>query len=477
MPTTNCGRWSLRGATLIALMACADPTSPPVAGSDRAAASAGPTLGQSLVCAPPPTFTVSTTPLALLSGATSGEALGTSGGVNVGVSRFPDGSERVTLWRSATQPVDITPPGVRVVNHLDIDRAGEIVIDGCCNGSFLWSAAHGAARIAPAPTSPFVAFSAVGISNNGSVTGTLQLAQEEHPGVWSRGGTFTDLGVLAGGDAAEAAAINALGQVAGTGNRSHSGVFGLEQHGHAFLYTPGRGMRDLGVPRGTSSAFVTAINQHGELVGYADSARIGLVPWRWTATTGFQRLHPYAAGNHEEDGQARAVNDSGVVAGELTVYGAVSETHAVVWAGTHVQDLGGLLPGDGAAAADLDDRGSVVGRSRDGMSGVDRPVAWKLSLPSRRLRSLDVVESQIQALERFGKLRSSDAETLLAALEPLDRPAGGRLVADHAVAMASARFAQRVMDLAAAGRLSAPAARALLNGATCATLIGPISLP
>jgi hypothetical protein len=66
---------------------------------------------------------------------------------------------------------------------------------------------------------------------------------------------------------------------------------------------------------------------------------------------------------------------------------------------------------------------------------------------------------------------------LLAALEPLHHPPSGRLVADHAVAMASARFAQRVMDLAAAGRLSAPAARALLNGATCATLIGPISLP
>ena len=122
-----------------------------------------------------------------------------------------------------------------------------------------------------APTAPLAAilgatttgvpFVVAAINDLGQVAGTQQSGGTSRAVLWAPGSGTQDLGTL-GGTSSWAYAINESGQVAGasltsTGDR------------HAFLWTPGEGMRDLGTLGGGSSSTARGVNDLGQVVGEA----------------------------------------------------------------------------------------------------------------------------------------------------------------------------------------------------------------
>ena len=84
---------------------------------------------------------------------------------------------------------------------------------------------------------------------------------------------LVDLGTL-GGSGASAQAINSRGDVAG-GSSTAAGPLS-----HAFLWQPGRGLRDLGVPAGSTFSGAHGINNQDQVVGSP--------AFTWQASTGMR---------------------------------------------------------------------------------------------------------------------------------------------------------------------------------------------
>src|SRR5262245_9423133 len=95
-----------------------------------------------------------------------------------------------------------------------------------------------------------------------------------------------DLGTL-GGTNSRANGINDIGEI--VGYATSAGCC----DGHAFLYTPGVGMSDLGTLGGALTSSAHAINNVGQVVG-SSSTEPGAVPitaFLYTATTGMVDLN------------------------------------------------------------------------------------------------------------------------------------------------------------------------------------------
>lgn len=114
-----------------------------------------------------------------------------------------------------------------------------------------------------------------------------------------------DLGTLGGTslDSSVAEGINTRGDVVGWST--------INGQAHAFLWTASAGMRDLGTLGGPSSAAL-AIDDAGQVVGWAVSAAGNRHAFVWTETTGMVRLDAVASGPHT---QAVAINNQGLIVG------------------------------------------------------------------------------------------------------------------------------------------------------------------
>jgi probable HAF family extracellular repeat protein len=99
--------------------------------------------------------------------------------------------------------------------------------------------------------------------------------------LWSSGGGMVDLNTTVNSAITSVVEINATGQIIGTyitGGASH-----------AFLYTPGIGLRDLGTLGGTTSA-PTGLNDNGDVVGSSTLADASTHAFLWTATDGMEDI-------------------------------------------------------------------------------------------------------------------------------------------------------------------------------------------
>jgi probable HAF family extracellular repeat protein len=174
---------------------------------------------------------------------------------------------------------------------------------------------------------------------------------------------MVDLGTL-GGDFSEAVAVNAHGQVVGTGS-TPSG------DNQAFLWAAGSGMVSLGTLGGTSS-------------------------------------------------EARAINDQGQVVGLSTT--ASGDWHAFLWTENEgMKDLG-TLSGNSSFATAINNRGQIIGESGDnimssGRAQATRAILWSLpsSSPSPEEQIKKLIE-MIESLIRSGEVRKGTGKALIVEL-------------------------------------------------------------
>lgn len=145
----------------------------------------------------------------------------------------------------------------------------------------------------------------------------------------------------------EAIAINAHGQAIGSGTRDW-------EYARAFM-SSGGGVVDLGVLPGTVATRAYAINSRGEVVGVGSIA--GGTGYAFLSRNGkLARLTT-------KPSAAVALNDAGQAVGWARTRTGAS--HAVLWQGARMRDLG-TLGGTASAAVAINGSGQVVGWSETG---------------------------------------------------------------------------------------------------------------
>ncbi len=162
---------------------------------------------------------------------------------------------------------------------------------------------------------------------------------QQHAFLWSAGAGMVDLGVLPlpGYYGSQAQAINATAQVVGSS-------FGPLVATRAFIWSAATGMRDLGPLAGYTSSSAAGINSTAQVAGYSSNASGYPRAVLWSVIGAVRDLGtlPGHIGSF-----AAAINDLGEVLG--TSFPATGASHAFLWTDAGgMQDLG---PGTGYGIA------------------------------------------------------------------------------------------------------------------------------
>jgi probable HAF family extracellular repeat protein len=170
------------------------------------------------------------------------------------------------------------------------------------------------------PGNPLNYSEAYGINDLDHVVGNGAIGSLIHGFLW-RNGQMTDLGALSGQVASEARAINNTGLIAGKSN-----IFPV-----VWEYDPansGRAprIRQLAIPAGFFSATTTAMNDSGDVVGYAGSPNIDSHAVLWRDGMAID-LGVWPGGHYSV---ANGINNLGQIVGTGTVAGNNLD-HALMW--------------------------------------------------------------------------------------------------------------------------------------------------
>ena len=197
------------------------------------------------------------------------------------------------------------------------------------------------------------------VSNRGQVVGYSQNTAGDYHAFSFAGGTMMDLGTV-GGTFSAAYAVNDAGQVVGQSETAAG-------ENHAFVWSRSAGMKDLGTFPGQSWSLAEDINKGGRIAG---EAVVGLDPYGFPITHAVLwsgRLMRDLGTLGGRDSAGLGINDGGVVVGTSLVppdsNGNV-QTHAFMWtASAGMVDLGVLGGTAGSIAYAIDNNGDVVGQS------------------------------------------------------------------------------------------------------------------
>ncbi len=195
-----------------------------------------------------------------------------------------------------------------------------------------------------------------------------------------RTGVQTDLGTL-GGYQSEGTALNDAGQVVG-----YADLGGGPSHAFVWSFRTGK-MTDLGTLGGDFS-YATAINNRGQVVGSSSTASGDTHAFVWDPRTRTMTDLGTLGGIRST---ASDINERGQIVGDSA---APDVSHAVLWsARSHrLTDLGLLPDVVGTSATSINDRGDVVGFGNNVGDYTSRSFIW--STRTRVMRPLQVLAGQ-----------------------------------------------------------------------------------
>ncbi len=216
-----------------------------------------------------------------------------------------------------------------------------------------------------------------GVSTTGNVDPLLGFPAANAV-VWVKGHIF-NLGTLDGGYESLATAINNRGQIAGFASNSTPdpiSLFGLGTQTRAFLWQNGT-MRDLGTLGGPDS-------NRGQVVGASNlSGDTTAHPFLWTKAEGMKDLGTLGG----TFGSANWVNENGEVVGAATNQGDEALV-AFLWKNNVMTNLGTLDGDPCSVAININSKGQVVGASvTNCFSDSGRAFLWENSGPMIDLNS------------------------------------------------------------------------------------------
>ena len=249
------------------------------------------------------------------------------------------------------------------------------------------------------------------VSRKGVVSGEASLADGTWHAILWQGALKRDLGTLGGLNSSAFGSPNAIGQVVGEAETSHSDPNGEDFCGFYASGAPWSGTTCLGflwqngsmTPLSTLGGYngaASMINNRGEVAGNAETATTDSTCPPYDPTLGqYQVLQEkpviWTNGHIEElptyggdpDGFAIAINERGQVAGASGVcstYNVInglylSPVHALLWDHGKVTDLGSLGGKFGNQAHQMNNRGQVVGASDLAGDAIFHGFVWSRS--------------------------------------------------------------------------------------------------
>jgi probable HAF family extracellular repeat protein len=187
-------------------------------------------------------------------------------GLIVGSYRFATNIDHALMWISGTpQDIHVGPAGSRSIAFA-VNDAGRVVgtywADAADFGRpFSWTAAGGFILLTPFGNQ---LGEALDIDGTGRIVGWGGPAVSQLQAYLLDGTTTTPLGTL-GGTSSVALSINGQGEVVGRADKRRGQT--------AFAWSAAAGIRDLGLPRGSSFGQAWAINNNGWIVGQTTGKR------------------------------------------------------------------------------------------------------------------------------------------------------------------------------------------------------------
>ena len=219
----------------------------------------------------------------------------------------------------------------------------------------------------------------VGWAENGIHDPTCCCTQvlQFRPAAWTLGppDQIHDLPVIPGDTSGAATAINDNSQIVGISGSCDQAV-GRHTAKHAVLWENGT-VTNLGAFPAPWWNTPTAINQHGDIVGFAgDPAFVEgdvLHAFMWTREDGLRPLKPLKGRTPQHvDSEAYGINERRQVVG-VSCDAQQTDCRAVVWDhGAYPTDLNDLKGGYSAflaLAKDINDKGEITGRAIDPTTG------------------------------------------------------------------------------------------------------------
>jgi probable HAF family extracellular repeat protein len=356
-------------------------------------------------------YNVST--LASLGGTSSGGNSINNRSWAAGYSRLPDRNRHATLWRNGALTDLDTLGGPNSSVAWNVKNTAGIIVGisqtltpeplgenwssaafystpnnvGYVNLGFVWKG--GQMRGLPNFPGGNNGF-ATGANNLGQVVGWAENGVHDptccctqvlqfRPAVWTLGppDQIHDLPLIPGDTSGAATAINDNGQIVGISGICDQAV-GRHTAKHAVLWENG-GVTNLGNFPAAWWNTPTAINQHGDIVGFAgDPAFVEgdvLHAFMWTREDGIRQLKPLANRTPKHvDSEAYGINERRQVVG-VSCDADLVDCRAVIWDhGNTPTDLNDLkAPGFTAVltnAKDINNNGEITGRATDPNTGL-----------------------------------------------------------------------------------------------------------
>jgi len=259
-------------------------------------------------------------------------------------------NKHAVLWEKDGSVRDLGTLGGNISEATAVNNKGHVVgyslLKGTGAHAFLWKPETGMTDLGVLEGCTHS--SAEDIDDAGRIVGRSSgSAATLHAVMWEAGGNIKDLNAALNIAASNATAINSKGQIAGKAGW-------MCCKGNAFLWDPGKGLQDLGRlsnlpklvmvllhPPPVPGSDATALNDHGQVVGWSHDERAHSHAFFWSRDTGMIDLGAPKDARHkqmieskyhlkliafDDEGWSSAsdINNSGVIVGG-------SSGHAVMW--------------------------------------------------------------------------------------------------------------------------------------------------